>query len=41
MAETIPIPEPPGLPLIGNMREFVGDASNRTGIIRLANTLGS
>lgn len=38
MAEAIPIPEPPGLPLIGNLGEFT--TSPLKDISRLADTYG-
>lgn len=38
MAEAVPIPEPPGLPLLGNLGEFSQQPTND--LIRLANTYG-
>ena len=38
MAETVPIPEPPGLPLLGNLGEF--SQNPISDIIRLADTYG-
>ncbi|RFU73229.1 nadph cytochrome p450 [Trichoderma arundinaceum] len=38
MAETVPIPEPPGLPLLGNLGEFTSSPTND--LLRLANTYG-
>ncbi|KAL7789003.1 cytochrome P450 [Trichoderma ceciliae] len=38
MAESVPIPEPPGLPLLGNLGEFTSSPTND--IVRLANTYG-
>nr|QNR01075.1 NADPH-cytochrome P450 reductase-2 [Ophiocordyceps sinensis] len=39
MAEAVPIPEPPGLPLLGNLAEFT--TSPFKDILRLADTYGS
>jgi cytochrome P450/NADPH-cytochrome P450 reductase len=39
MAEAVPIPEPPGLPLLGNLGEFTSSPTND--LIRLANTYGT
>ncbi|PNY23978.1 Bifunctional P450/NADPH-P450 reductase [Tolypocladium capitatum] len=39
MAEVVPIPEPPGLPLLGNLAEFT--TSPFKDILRLADTYGS
>lgn len=38
MAEAVPIPEPPGLPLLGNLGEF--SANPIDDVVRLANTYG-
>lgn len=38
MAETVPIPEPPGLPLLGNLGEF--SSNPISDIIRLADQYG-
>lgn len=38
MAEAIPIPEPPGLPILGNLGEFT--ASPMKTLMRLADTYG-
>ncbi|KAH6607847.1 nadph cytochrome p450 [Trichoderma cornu-damae] len=38
MAESVPIPEPPGLPLLGNIGEFSSNPSSD--LVRLANTYG-
>ncbi|KAL7949857.1 cytochrome P450 [Trichoderma barbatum] len=38
MADSVPIPEPPGLPLLGNLGEF--SSSPIDDVIRLANTYG-
>lgn len=38
MADSVPIPEPPGLPLLGNLGEFSANPTND--IVRLANTYG-
>lgn len=39
MAEAVPIPEPPGLPLLGNLAEFT--TSPLKDILRLADTYGT
>lgn len=39
MAEAVPIPEPPGLPLIGNLAEFQSSPLKDT--LRLADTYGA
>lgn len=38
MADSVPIPEPPGLPLLGNLGEF--SSSPIDDVVRLANTYG-
>lgn len=38
MADSVPIPEPPGLPFLGNLGEF--SANPIEDIVRLSNTYG-
>lgn len=38
MADSVPIPEPPGLPFLGNLGEFT--ANPIEDIVRLSNTYG-